>query len=100
MSSSPFKKTFYFGLSIFLTPIIITLVITLFMFLNRTSKIKPVKVIKEVTFLPENVIEHDTVYVEKPKPKVVPKITIEPKIVIEPKKIDSIKSTDTVNVIN
>jgi len=91
MKSSPFKKTFYFGLSLFLTPIFIALLITLLIFVNRGPKTKPITIKKEITFTPDNVIKHDTVYVEKPKPKVIPKI------VIEPKKIDTVKVTDTLN---
>jgi hypothetical protein len=89
MKSSPFKKTFYFGLSIFLTPIFVALIITLLIFVNRGPKTKPIEVKKEIIFPPENVIEHDTVYVEKPKPKVVPKV------VVEPIKIDTVKVIDT-----
>lgn len=89
MKSSPFKKTFYFGLSVFLTPIFIAITITLLIFVNRGPETKPVEVKKEVIFPPKNVIQHDTVYVEKPKPKVVPKV------VVEPIKIDTVKVIDT-----
>ena len=94
MKTSPFKKTFYFGLSIFLTPIFIVITITLLTFVNNSPKTKKVEVKKEIVFPPDNVIEHDTVYIERPKPKLTPKI------VIEPKKIDTVKVTDTSNQIN
>jgi hypothetical protein len=92
-----FKKTFYFGLTLFLSPFIATGVILLLIFVNQSPKPKKVQVIKEVVFAPDNVIEHDTVYVEKPKPIVLPKIT--PKVV-EPIKIDTVKVIDTSNQIN
>jgi hypothetical protein len=94
MKTSPFKKTFYFGLSIFLTPIFIALTITLLTFVNRNPKTKKVEVKKEIVFPADNVIEHDTVYIERPKPKLTPKPVIEPKI------IDTVKVTDTSNQIN
>ena len=94
MKTSPFKKTFYFGLSIFLTPIFIVLTITLFTFVNRNPKTKKVEVKKEIVFPPDNVVEHDTVYIERPKPKLTPKPVTEPKI------IDTVKVTDTSNQIN
>ena len=94
MKTSPFKKTFYFGLSIFLTPILIALTITLLTFVNRNPKTKKVEVKKEIVFPPDNVVEHDTVYIERPKPKLTPKPVIEPKI------IDTVKVTDTSNQIN
>ena len=97
MKSSPFKKTFYLGLSLFLSPLIITGVFFLLFTVNSKPNPKKVEPIKEVVFAPDNVIEHDTVYVEKPKPKVVPKIT--PKV-IEPIKIDTVKVTDTSNQTN
>lgn len=64
MKNSPFKKTFYFGLSLFLSPVIVTGVIILLTILNSTTKPKKVQVIKEVVFPPENVVDHDTVYIE------------------------------------
>lgn len=101
MSSSPFKKTFYFGLILILSPIFIAGIISLLIFVNKGSEVKKEKVIKEVTFpsenvvsSPKNTVEHDTVYVETPKPKIIPKV------VVEPKKIDSVKVTDTFNLTN
>jgi len=93
MKKNVFKKTFYFGLSLFLSPFIVTGVILLLIFVNKSPKPKKVQVIKEVVFSPDNVIEHDTVYVEKPKPKVVPKV-------VEPIKIDTVKVIDTSNLTN
>ena len=92
MNNSPFKKTFYFGLSLFLSPVIVTGVIILLTILNSTPKPKKVQVIKEVVFPPENVVDHDTVYIERPKPKITPKVT--PKVV-EPIKTDTVKFVDT-----
>ena len=94
MKTSPIKKTFYFGLSIFLTPIFIVLTITLFTFVNRNPKTKKVEVKKEIVFPPDNVVEHDTVYIERPKPKLTPKPVTEPKIIY------TVKVTDTSNQIN
>lgn len=88
MKNSPFKKTFYLGLSLFLSPVIIIGVIILLTVINSTSKPKKVEVIKEVVFPPENIIDHDTVYVERPRPKVIPKV-------VEPIKIDTVKVIDT-----
>ena len=88
MKKSPFKKTFYFGLTLFLTPIVLAGVIAILVMVNSSPKPKKVEVIKEVVFPPDNVIEHDTVYVEKPKPKIVPKI-------VEPIKVDTVKVIDT-----
>jgi len=88
MKNSPFQKTFYFGLTLFLTPIVLTGVIAILVMVNSSPKPKKVEVIKEVVFPPDNVIEHDTVYVEKPKPKIVPKI-------VEPIKVDTVKVIDT-----
>jgi hypothetical protein len=93
MKKNVFKKTFYFGLSLFLSPFIVTGVILLLIFVNQSSKPKKVQVIKEVVFAPDNVIEHDTIYVEKPKPKVKPKV-------VEPIKIDTVKVIDTSNLTN
>lgn len=88
MKNSPFKKTFYFGLSLFLSPIIVIGVIIILTAINSTSKPKKVEVIKEVVFPPENVIDHDTVYIERPRPKATPKV-------VEPIKIDTVKVIDT-----
>ena len=94
MKTSPFKKTFTYGLILFLTPIVFALTITLFIFVNKESTDKKIEVKKEISFEPENIIQLDTVYVERPKPKVVPKV------ITEPKKIDTVKVTDTSNQIN
>ena len=88
MKKSPFKRTFYFGLTLFLSPLILIGVIGLLVMMSSSPKPKKVESVKEVIFLPDNVIEHDTVYVEKPKPKVVPKI-------VEPIKVDTVKVIDT-----
>ena len=93
MKKNVFKKTFYFGLSLFLSPFIVTGVILLLIFVNKSPKPKKAQVIKEVVFSPDNVIEHDTVYVEKPKPKITPKV-------VEPIKIDTVKVIDTSNLTN
>jgi len=98
MKKNPFKQTFYFGLTLILSPfIIIGICFLLFKVTPSSPKPKKVQVIKEVVFAPDNVIEHDTVYVEKPKPIVVPKITLK---VVEPIKIDTVKVIDTSNLIN
>lgn len=94
MKNSPFRKTFNQGLILFLSPIIFVIAITLFIFVNRGPKTKTVEVKKEVIFPPDNVVERDTVYIERPKPKLAPKV------VVEPKKIDTVKVTDTSNQIN
>ena len=94
MKNNPFRKTFIHGLILFLSPIILALTITLLIFINRGPKTKTVEVKKEIIFPPDNIVDHDTVYIERPKPKLVPKI------VIEPKKIDTVKVTDTSDQIN
>ena len=88
MKNSAFQKTFYLGLTLFITPVIVTGMILLLITVNSGPKPNKVQEVKEVIFPPENVIEHDTVYVEKPKPKIVPKI-------VEPIKVDTVKVIDT-----
>ena len=87
MKNSPFQKTFYLGLISFITPVIVIGIILSLIAINSSHEPKKNQVVNEVVFPPENVIEHDTVYVEKPKPKIVPKVT--PTVVIEePKKMN------------
>jgi len=99
MKQSPFKMTFIFGLIIFLVPIFLVSLILLFNFVGKSKSNKDIQPKQEIIFEPDNIIDHDTVYIERPKvkPKQVTKPapdTVTPNIVIS----DSETIIDTLNL--
>jgi hypothetical protein len=103
MKQSPFKMTFIFGLIIFLVPIFLVSLILLFNFVEKSKSNKDIQPKQEIIFEPDNIIDHDTVYIERPKvkPKQVTKQvtkpapdTVTPNIVIS----DSETIIDTLNL--
>jgi len=99
MKQSPFKMTFIFGLIIFLVPIFLVSLILLFNFVGKSKSNKDIQPKQEIIFEPDNIIDHDTVYIERPKvkPKQVTKPTpdtVTPNIVIP----NSETITDTLNL--
>ena len=90
MAPSVFKKTYYLGLSIILTPIIFFSLILFSIFVvgssNKNSEIKPKK---EIVVETKTIIVRDTVFIKKP--------TVSPKTSTEPKIDDTIKKLDTFN---
>lgn len=79
MKNSPFKLTYYFGLLLFLIPILsIIFIIILSITYNRKDKsYKEPKKVVETKIVTK--IVYDTVKVKVPKQKITPKINIESK---------------------
>jgi len=95
MPLSPFKKTFYYGLSVILIPISLTGIILILYSINnpietKVEVVKPKEIIKDtvkqvVKEKPEEVIQNKIVY------------DVKSKVIPEKLKIDSVVIIDTFN---
>ena len=100
MSLSPFKKTFYYGLSVILIPISLIGITLLLNFINRPIKTK-VEDKVDVVIKTKKIIQGTVKQVVKEEPKEVIQNKIvynnKPKVIPEILKVDSVVVIDTSN---
>jgi uncharacterized membrane protein YqjE len=69
MRKNVFKLTFYYGLTLLLIPIFLVSLILIITFVNGSKDVETEPLKKEITVRTKKIIVHDTIIIEKVKPK-------------------------------